>query len=311
MRQTILDIDGPLNAVAAGRSRPSSGAAPVVFVHGLDGSLANFVDVIPPLAQHRRVAAIDLPGFGYTRRAGRSTRMPALGELTLRALPWLVGEPAILVGNSMGAAVALLAAAADARDGKDRLVAGVALAAPALPRAGTSALDPALGATWLSTLAPGAARAEARRRSSLTPAGRVDQLLRLCVADGATVSEEALGAMVEVATFRRGDTEAMRAWVTAMRSLLLMLTRRAAFHALADAVDVPVLVIDGALDPIIPVRSVNAMLERHPTWSRRTLTGVGHAPQLEAPARFTEALTSWAFDHVDPKAPGDAYAGIA
>lgn len=49
---------------------------PLVLVHGLGVSSAYWRRIQPLLADDRRVYALDLPGFGRTTRAARSTSAP-------------------------------------------------------------------------------------------------------------------------------------------------------------------------------------------------------------------------------------------
>jgi predicted alpha/beta-fold hydrolase len=84
----------------------------VVCVHGLGGSHANWHDLGPLLAKHRRVIAVDLAGHGRTPRAGRSASVSANVGLLARFLEDVVEGPAVVVGNSMGAGIAVLLAAA-------------------------------------------------------------------------------------------------------------------------------------------------------------------------------------------------------
>jgi pimeloyl-ACP methyl ester carboxylesterase len=83
--------------------RPGTGT-PVLLIHGLPGTAADFEDVTPLLAGHRTIA-IDRPGFGYssggyvpfdTQIATINTLMGRLGIAR-----------AILVGHSYGGTVAL------------------------------------------------------------------------------------------------------------------------------------------------------------------------------------------------------------
>jgi len=80
---------------------------PVVLVHGLGGCAANWVDIVPLLAETRRVLVPELPGHGL------STPLPAVPNLAVFAeRVGLVAEreqavPAVFVGHSLGAVVAL------------------------------------------------------------------------------------------------------------------------------------------------------------------------------------------------------------
>ena len=87
-----------------GGSGPGS---PIVLVHGLGGAAANWVDLAPLLALRRRVLVPDLPGHGG------SNPLPAVPTLAVFAdRVAAVAErerllPAVVVGHSLGAVVAL------------------------------------------------------------------------------------------------------------------------------------------------------------------------------------------------------------
>ncbi len=92
--------------------RGSGSAPPVVLLHGLGGSAASFALLASRLASaSRRVLVLDLPGHGRNRLrkgeepAGLLEQAQALGS----ALAGL-GEPAVLIGNSLGGALCLHAA---------------------------------------------------------------------------------------------------------------------------------------------------------------------------------------------------------
>ncbi|KJV02351.1 alpha/beta hydrolase [Rhodococcus sp. 05-2256-B2] len=81
--------------------RTGSGS-PLVLVHGLGSSYRNWDPIVPALAEHREVIALDLPGFGRT---------PPLADVSIASLTdalraYLDSEglsDADLVGSSMGA----------------------------------------------------------------------------------------------------------------------------------------------------------------------------------------------------------------
>ena len=89
---THLDLDG-VHALTWG-----TGGSPVVLVHGLDGSAANWVGVGRALGDRHRVLAIDLPGFGRTRLGRHRSSMTAHADLVTRVTrAWLgAAEPVAL-----------------------------------------------------------------------------------------------------------------------------------------------------------------------------------------------------------------------
>lgn len=90
------------------------GAGPaIVLVHGFGGQTANFAQLMPLLAEDHRVIAVDLKGFGYSERdahAGLSHRDQV--AMLKRLLDELGVERTVLLGHSMGGAVAQRFAAA-------------------------------------------------------------------------------------------------------------------------------------------------------------------------------------------------------
>src|SRR6476661_10812538 len=103
----VVDLGGPVHYVDFGG--PESGPA-VVLVHGLGGSHLNW-DLFAPLLNGRaRVWAIDLPGFGRSEPDGRTASVSANAAVLQRFLADVVGEPVVLVGNSMGGMLSILAA---------------------------------------------------------------------------------------------------------------------------------------------------------------------------------------------------------
>jgi pimeloyl-ACP methyl ester carboxylesterase len=83
-----------------------------VLVHGLGGSHLSWLLVGPGLAEHGRVLALDLCGFGRTGRDGRRSRLTDQRALVSRFVREVAGSgPVVLVGNSMGGGISMLQAA--------------------------------------------------------------------------------------------------------------------------------------------------------------------------------------------------------
>jgi pimeloyl-ACP methyl ester carboxylesterase len=88
--------------------RQGVGKMPIVFLHGFDSSLLEFRSIIPIIAQHREVWAIDLLGFGFTERFPDCPFSADSIRIHLQAF-WQkkIQQPMILVGVSMGGAAAI------------------------------------------------------------------------------------------------------------------------------------------------------------------------------------------------------------
>jgi pimeloyl-ACP methyl ester carboxylesterase len=95
---------------------------PVVLLHGFGASMFSFRHQVGPLAEHFRVLALDLPGFGYSDRpADADLSLTAQAERVREFLDRMGVERATLIGHSMGGAIAMRLAAAHP-DRVERLV---------------------------------------------------------------------------------------------------------------------------------------------------------------------------------------------
>ncbi|MCW2667644.1 MAG: hypothetical protein JWN57_2606 [Frankiales bacterium] len=280
------DLDGPVHWVDHGG--PESGQV-IVAVHGLGGSHANWHDLGPLLATRHRVVAVDLAGHGRTPRAGRSSSVRANCQLLGRFLDEVVGRPAVLLGNSMGGAICVLHAAEHPEH-----VTGLALIGPALPRMRTDVPNKALAKQVALFAVPGLAeRSLARRRARLGPQAFVDATLELTCADTSKVSPGMRELAVQLVQERANGDDAEAAFLEAARSLGLLVARAAAYRALLASVQAPGIVLQGELDRLVPASGVRQLAALQPGWPVHLLDGVGHVPQIEAPARTAGLLLPW------------------
>src|SRR4051812_36458655 len=167
----VVDLDGPVHYVDFGG--PAEGPA-VVLVHGLGGSHLNW-DLLAPLLNDRvRVWAIDLPGFGRSEPGGRTASVSANAAVLQRFLAEVVGEPVILVGNSMGGMLSILATGE-----RPEAVTGLVLLDPAIPGP-RRALDPLVALMFAVYAVPFLGERFLRmRRNKTTELARVREMLSL------------------------------------------------------------------------------------------------------------------------------------
>jgi pimeloyl-ACP methyl ester carboxylesterase len=55
----------------------------------------------------------------------------------------------------------------------------------------------------------------------------------------------------------------------------------------------PVLLVHGDRDRLVPVAAARDIARRHPTWRFLELAGVGHVPQLQVPDELATAMVDW------------------
>ena len=85
-----------------------SGSSPILLIHGFDSSVMEYRRLMPLLAQHHKTWAIDLLTFGFTERPTELTFSASeIKQHLYHSWKTLIDKPVILVGASMGGAVAM------------------------------------------------------------------------------------------------------------------------------------------------------------------------------------------------------------
>ncbi len=292
-RGYITDLDGPVHWIefnadksqGTGESQP-----PIVFVHGLGGSHLNWCRLGPRLAAGRRVVALDLRGFGLTPGLRANSTVQANTRLLDRWIQRVIGEPVILVGNSMGGLISILETT-----NNPSAIRGVVLLDPALPLPPQKP-DWQVSSQFLLYALPGLGELTvARLMASVAPETSVQELLKLCFADPSRADPELIRADVALSTKRHPATRAQataraRVSLAAARSLLRVLSRRQRYAKMMAGIDVPVLLIGGEDDRLVPVAAMRQAAARNPRWESVILAGVGHTPMLEVPDATTAAI---------------------
>jgi pimeloyl-ACP methyl ester carboxylesterase len=280
------DLDGPVHYVDYGG--PEDGPV-LLLVHGLGGSLLNWAAIAPSLAETSRVLAIDLVGFGHTQPLGRSPRIDANRDLLARFVDEVIGHPVILVGNSMGGLLSMLLA-----DERPDLVAGLVLVDPAVPVGPTARPDPLVTLMFGAYAVPAVARVVmSRRRSLISAEAQAMAVLRLCCVDTKRVPGHVVQQHLQLARERENYPDVDAELVVAGRSLVLVLARRRWLYALMDRISVPVLLLHGAKDRLVPIAAARSVAKSNPTWRFEVAEDVGHVPQLEAPQWTIDQIEDW------------------
>jgi pimeloyl-ACP methyl ester carboxylesterase len=271
-RSRYLDIDGPVFVADFGGE-----GEPIVCVHGLGGSHVNWVPAAAGLAELGAVSAIDLPGFGLTPPAGRSTTVEANRRILDRYLRTL-GRPVTLIGNSMGGAIAVRQAAR-APETVSRLV----LVSPAAPwDLAVQAPDPLVGTMFALYVVPGLADLVMWwRRRVMTPEEVARWVLRLCAAHPDRIPRDVFEMHVRLAEQRQHIPGIDQAFVRAARSTVLTTLRQGAYDRDVAAVAAPVLVVHGAEDRLVPALAARRLGALRPDWRVEILDEVGHIAMLE------------------------------
>jgi len=283
-----VDLDGPVHYVDFGG--PADGPV-IVLVHGLGGSHLNWDLLAPLLNEHARLYAIDLPGFGRSEPGDRRASVTANAAVLHRFLDEVVGEPAVLIGNSMGGMLSILAAGE-----RPDAVTGLVLLDPAVPGP-KRALDPLVAVMFAIYAVPFVGERFMRsRRTRQSELARVRETLRLVGVDPDSLPPEVLDRSVTMLQ-EREDVEGMdRAFLVAARSLLRLLVDPRRYRKAMASITVPVLLVHGDRDRLVPVAAARDIARRHPSWRYLELADVGHVPQLQVPEQLATEVLGWLDD---------------
>jgi pimeloyl-ACP methyl ester carboxylesterase len=260
-------------------SYAEAGKGPVVLlIHGMSGTFANWREVIEPLARTHTVIAPDLPGHGASAPGGGDYSVGALAAGLRDLLGALGHERATLVGHSLGGGIAMQFAY-QFPEMVERLV-----------LVSSGGLGPEVSPILRAAALPGAdlfiaATAGIGQRIG-SPIGRA--LGAIGLRPNADVAEVSRGYA------SLGDPLRRRAFLATVRAVIGAGGQRVgARDRLYLAEAVPVLIVWGARDPIIPARH-GEDAHRHIPGSRLEIfEDVGHLPQIEAPLRFVHTLESF------------------
>lgn len=146
----FIDVDGQRLHIVDSGEKPGQAQPPILFIHGLFGQLCNFSYALAGLFPERRTVLIDRPGSGYSPGAA-SQKLKAQGDLVAKIIDELKLEKPLVVGHSLGGAVALaLALDHPASVGGLALIAPLTLPGAAGPKPFAKLPPPNQRAVWLS-----------------------------------------------------------------------------------------------------------------------------------------------------------------
>ncbi len=265
-----------VNGIAVHYKMAGEGEPVLILLHGFGASTFSWREVMGPLAEEGTVIAFDRPGFGLTGRPmpgeweGRSPYAPeSQADLTVGLMDALGIGRAILVGNSAGGTVALLTALT-----YPERVEGLVLVDAAVYAGGGAPgwLRPLLNTPQMRHLGPLLAR-------------RIQdwgiEFARSAWHDPSRITPAAWEGYTRPLRAQNWDRAL---WEVTRASRPLKLPER------LGGVTVPVLVITGDDDRIVPTGQSVRLAEELPQAELAVLPDCGHVPQEECPEAFLQAL---------------------
>tara|TARA_R100000365_G_C2746662_1_gene76032 strand:+ start:2243 stop:3007 length:765 start_codon:yes stop_codon:yes gene_type:complete len=249
----------------------------VVFIHGIGRSLEDFAGTQDDLSTDFDTIAFDLPGSGWSSRSDEQLGLQVLARAVREILDALkVTEPAHLVGNSLGGAVAMTVAANES------------------PRVRSMTLVDSAGFGRDVTLS--------LRLLAVRPVGAA--LLRPSVSNATRVTREMFGDRSLVTPELVAHAYRLSQRPDFARSLLDVASDLGTFwgvrsrwrrHLLStvSAMTLPTLIVWGSADVVLPPKHLRAAMAALPQSQGHVFEGAGHMPQIERRAEFSTMLRNF------------------
>lgn len=259
LRETEVTVEGARIPVW---SRPGKGT-PLVLVHGFGANKEGWLTLIANL-RGRPVIALDLPGFGRASRIGPDRATAVHQARAIKGVLDQLGvNRAALVGSSMGGGIALRFA----HDYPDHTRAVVLLGSVG-PTVDKSPLLEALD----------------RGENPLLP-GTHDEYMAMI--DFVTHKKPWIPR--SIASYLAADQSARKTDLTGIFAGWRA-QDELEMEAALGRVKAPVLVIHGERDRVIDLSTARALTKHLENSKLLVLPGVGHVPQIEAPAEVARAI---------------------
>lgn len=266
----FIEINGlNIHAKVKGQGEPV-----FVLLHGFGASLYSWRGVMEPLSQAGTVIAFDRPAFGLTERPlswkGQNPYSPeAQVDLVTGLMDHLGVQQAILVGNSAGGTVAMQTALTH-----PSRVSALILVDPAVYNGGGAP-------TWVRPLL---ATPQMRRVGPLLARQiqqRGPELIEIAWHDPSRIDSETLSLYKKPLQVEN--------WDKALWDLTLA-SRSSGLATRLNELTLPVLVITGDDDRIVPTADSIRLASELPNAELVVIANAGHVPHEERPAEFMEAV---------------------
>lgn len=268
----FMDVGG----IKVHYKQAGSGEPAIILLHGFGASTFSWREVMEPLGKFGTVVAFDRPAFGLTERPlpgswkEQNPYSPeAQADLLFELMDNLGIEKAILVGNSAGGTVAL-----DAALRNPERVEGLVLVSPAVygGGGGPAFLRPLFGTPQMKRLGVLLARSISTRGMDILSSAWHDR---------SKLTKEIIEGYRKPLQVDNWDVG------------LWELTRASHPSDLPERVrnlDMPVLVVAGDDDQIIPTENSRRLAGEIPGAELAVFPACGHVPQEECPQAFLEAV---------------------
>lgn len=257
---------------------------PVILLHGFGTSIGHWRHNLMVLGQFHTVYALDMLGFGASRKAQADYKVDLWVEQVYDFWRTFIKQPVVLVGNSIGSLVCMAVAAAH-----PEMVKGMVMMS--LP-------DPSLEAEAIpSWLLPVVTAVKGVVASPLLLSPLFHQLKRppllrkwaaIAYANPDAVTDELVEILAGPAE-DRGSAQAFCALFRAVTGTQF----GPSVKAVLPTLKIPMLLIWGRQDRMVPFKVAHQFTDLNPQLKIVELENAGHCPHDECPEKVNQLILDW------------------
>lgn len=275
-----------IRAAQTGAAQP-----PIILLHGFGASLGHWRHNLPVLSADRDVYALDLLGFGGSRKAVANYNISLWVEQLYEFWQNLIQQPAILVGNSIGSLVGLAAA-----DAHPEMVRGVTMISLHDPGARADVMP-----GWLQTaIAPleGLVASPPLLKIIFYLVRRppvVRKWAAMAYSHPSAITDE----LVEILTQPAQDKGSAQAFANILRAMTSA-KFGPSVKTILPQLQVPLLLIWGKQDRMIPPGLAQRFVQLNPQVQLIELADAGHCAHDECPEEVNQIILDWLKEAIAP-----------
>jgi len=257
---------------------------PVMLLHGFGASIGHWRHNLEVIGQHHTVYALDMLGFGASRKASANYNIDLWVEQVYEFWQTFIRQPVVLVGNSIGSMICMASAAAH-----PEMVKGIVMIN--LP---DFSLREEMIPRWLRPVVStieGLVASPVVLKSLFYVVRRppiVRKWVGLAYANPGAVTDE----LVEILTVPAQDRGAA-ATFSALFKAMTSSEFGPPVKSILPTLEIPLLLIWGRQDRMIPPDLARQFVALNPNLELVELDDAGHCPHDECPEQVNQILLDW------------------
>ncbi|MDB9446029.1 alpha/beta fold hydrolase [Anabaena sp. CS-542/02] len=270
-------------------SKHSQKTTPLILIHGFGASIGHWRHNLEVLGQHHTVYALDMLGFGASKKAAANYSIQLWVEQVYEFWQAFIRQPVILIGNSNGSLISLAAAAAH-----PEMVKGIVMMSLPDPSLEQEAIPPVMRPVVMAVKKLVASPLLLKPIFHLVrQPGFVRRWASLAYAKPEAITDE----LIEILAGPPQDRGAPRAFMALFRAAIAI-NFSPSVKAILPSITAPMLLIWGQKDRFVPPILAQKFTQYNENLEVLNLEHVGHCPHDECPERVNQVILDWVNRHI-------------